>query len=100
MKDRPDAPPSAESVRTGTVEHASEEAPRSLIGTVIAVVVSIGCAAFLANIGFGTLGEIPDVIPGIGNLDEATATAILISCLGYLGIRLPFLSNRAKPTKR
>ena len=41
--------------------------------------------AYLVNPGAGILEFIPDNIPGIGNLDEAGATALLIACLGYFG---------------
>ena len=100
MSAPPDEPSSAERVRTGTVESASEEAPRSLVGTALAVLVATLCGVYLANPTLGVFEIIPDNIPFVGNIDEATATAILISCLGYLGIRLPFLSGREKSEKR
>jgi hypothetical protein len=96
----PDERSSAESVRTGTVEPARDEASRSMVGTVVAVVFAALCGVYLANPTLGVFELIPDNLPFVGNLDEATATAILISCLGYLGIRLPFLSARGKSEKR
>lgn len=61
--------------------------------------VIISCL-YLANIGAGFLGEIPDVLPGIGNLDEAFFTALLLSSLAKLGIDiLPGRPDRA-PTRR
>jgi hypothetical protein len=96
----PDEPASTERVRTGTVESSPDSTSRSIVGTVIAALIAILCGVYLANPTWGFLELIPDNLPFVGNLDEATATAILISCLGYLGIRLPFLSGRGKSEKR
>lgn len=43
-------------------------------------------AMYLLNIGSGVIELIPDNIPIIGNLDEATATLLLLNCLRYFGI--------------
>jgi hypothetical protein len=43
---------------------------------------------FLANPGLGVFAELPDNLPFIGNLDEVLASAILFSCLSYLGINV------------
>jgi hypothetical protein len=50
----------------------------------MAVVLSI---LFLANLTFGLI-EIPDNLPLVGNIDEALATAILVSALSRFGIHL------------
>jgi uncharacterized membrane protein YkvA (DUF1232 family) len=39
---------------------------------------------------------LPDVIPVVGALDEAAATALLISCLAYFGVDLGGLFGRKK----
>jgi len=54
------------------------------------VVALIGLLAFvyLINPTAGLFELILDNIPFIGNLDEATATAILLACLQYFGIDL------------
>lgn len=96
----PEDPASAERVRTGTVEPSGETVPRSMVGTVAAALVAVLCGVYLANPTLGVFEAVPDNIPIVGNLDEATATAILLSCLGYLGIRLPFLSGRGGPPRR
>lgn len=100
MSEGPEDSTSAERVRSGTVEPAREETPRSMVGTVVAVFLAALCGVYLANPTLGVFEAIPDNMPFVGNIDEATATAILISCLGYLGIRLPFLSGRGKSEKR
>ncbi len=53
---------------------------------------------YLLNIGAGFIELIPDNIPFVGNLDEASAAAILIMCLGYFGIDLPNIFKK-KPGK-
>jgi aminopeptidase C len=42
----------------------------------------------------GILELIPDNIPFIGNLDEAAAAAMLISCLAYFGLDIGALFGR------
>lgn len=44
--------------------------------------------AYLLNIGVGIVEFLPDNLPIVGNLDEATATLLLINCLAYFGIDL------------
>ena len=56
-----------------------------ILNNIIVGALGLFCLVFLLNPGFGAAFEIPDVIPVIGNLDEAAATAILISCLAYFG---------------
>ena len=40
---------------------------------------------FMLNLTGGIV-EIPDNLPFIGNLDEAMATTLFLTCLGYFGI--------------
>jgi len=51
-------------------------------------VVFIGILSFLylINPGLGIFEFIPDNVPFIGNLDEASATFLLLSTLAYFGI--------------
>lgn len=51
-------------------------------------IIGITSLLYLLNIGVGFIELIPDNIPIIGNLDEATATILLINYLRYLGIDL------------
>lgn len=57
--------------------------------SVLVFIVGLLSFIYLLNPGFGGLELIPDILPGIGNIDEATATALLISALGYFGINVP-----------
>lgn len=54
------------------------------------LVGAIGFLAFiyLLNPTFGVFEFIPDNIPFIGNLDEATAAFLVISALAYFGYDL------------
>jgi hypothetical protein len=45
-------------------------------------------AVYLANIGAGIFEISPDVLPGVGNLDEFLFSLVLLFCLRKLGIDL------------
>ena len=45
-------------------------------------------ALYLLNFGVGIVEFIPDNLPLIGNLDEATATFLLLNCLAYFGVNI------------
>lgn len=42
-------------------------------------------AVYLLNPTMGAVELIPDIVPVLGNLDEATAMAILVACMRYFG---------------
>lgn len=56
------------------------------IKSIIVLLTGILSLMYLLNIGGGFIELIPDNIPVIGNLDEATATVLLLNCLRYFGI--------------
>lgn len=43
---------------------------------------------YLLNISVGVFEFVPDNLPLVGNLDEATATFLLLNCLAYFGINI------------
>lgn len=47
--------------------------------------VGLVAAGYLLNIGWGWIELIPDNLPILGNLDEATATTLLLGALAYFG---------------
>jgi len=49
---------------------------------------------YLLNPTAGFFELIPDNIPIIGNLDEATAVALLLMCLRYFGYDLPYFCQK------
>ena len=55
---------------------------------IITHVVGLTSLLYLLNIGAGFIELIPDNIPIVGNLDEATAAILLLNYLRYLGIDL------------
>lgn len=55
-------------------------------GKAVAVVGVLVSCAYLANLGGGLFLEIPDILPGIGNLDEVFFTTVLLASLAKLGI--------------
>ena len=58
---------------------------KKILNHVIIGGLAVFSAVYLFNPGAGIVDLIPDNFPIIGNLDEAAATAILISCLAYFG---------------
>jgi hypothetical protein len=63
--------------------------PKStLAGKLVALFGVLISCAYLANLGGGVLLEIPDIIPGLGNLDEVFFTTVLLASLAKLGIPL------------
>lgn len=61
-------------------------------------VVVLGMAAvaglYLINPTFGVFEFIPDALPLVGNLDEATATLIIMNAFRYYGVDLSRLFGR------
>lgn len=53
---------------------------------------------YLINPGAGVFELIPDNIPIIGNIDEAAAVVLLLSCLRYFGIDIADLFSRKQKT--
>jgi uncharacterized membrane protein YkvA (DUF1232 family) len=51
-------------------------------------IIAFLCIVYLMMPNGGLIEFIPDPIPFIGNLDEATVTAILLACARYFGFDL------------
>ncbi|GAB4574182.1 MAG: hypothetical protein Kow0077_19440 [Anaerolineae bacterium] len=65
----------------------------NLIQKLFVLVVTLIAGLYLANPTAGILELIPDVTPVVGNLDEATAMALLISGLSYFGVNVGWLTH-------
>lgn len=63
---------------------------------IVVAAVGVLSALYLINPTAGIIELIPDNIPFFGNLDEAGAATILISCLAYFGLDLSKLFGRAR----
>lgn len=61
-------------------------------------IVGTLAAIYLVNPTFGVFEFLPDNIPLLGNLDESTATLLLISALAFFGVKIP-LFFQDKPAK-
>lgn len=48
-------------------------------------IVAILSVIYLLNPGAGFIELLPDNFPFVGNLDEATAAAVLLACARYFG---------------
>lgn len=51
---------------------------------------------YLLNIGVGVIELIPDNIPFVGNLDEASAATLLLMCCRYFGFDITKIFVRRK----
>lgn len=67
-----------------------------------AVVFVIGLLAtlYLINPTLGVFEFLPDNIPLIGNVDEATATFLLLSSLAYFGYKIPFFFEEKRQRQK
>ncbi len=86
-------------------ENQTEKNPpekKGVVNSIIVGVLGAVSAVYLFNPGAGFIELIPDNIPIIGNLDEAAAAALLISCLAYFGLDIGSLFGKAgkKPTAK
>ena len=61
--------------------------PRSCLGAALALAGALAGGVYLLNPGWGLFELVPDYLPGVGNLDEAGATALVIFALRYLFTR-------------
>ena len=50
------------------------------------ILIAVVCAIYLINPGMGLVEFLPDALPIIGNIDEASATAGLLFALSNLGL--------------
>jgi hypothetical protein len=66
----------------------SPPARSTLIGKLVAVGGVVISCLYLSNVGAGLVGEIPDILPGVGNLDEVFFSGVLIASLHKLGISI------------
>jgi hypothetical protein len=71
---------------------------RSVVGSILVGLFGALGVVYLINPTAGFLELIPDNLPVVGNLDEAAAMMLVISCLAYFGIDLGGLFGR-KPKK-
>jgi len=74
-------------------EIVSSDEGRNPMTTLMVIVLGFVMVIYLLNPLMG-LDLLPDNLPVIGNIDEAVATTVLLGCLSYFGINLPWLRNR------
>ncbi len=67
---------------------------RSVGSSIVVGILGAISVVYLLNPTWGLLEFIPDGFPIIGNLDEAAAAAMLISCLAYFGLDIGALFGR------
>ncbi len=65
--------------------------------SILVALIGILALLYLLNPTFGVFELIPDNIPLIGNLDEATAMMLLIAVLRYFGWDLTRFFKDRKP---
>ena len=57
-----------------------------MLKSIVIIIFGLLSLFYILNPGAGIFELIPDNIPFLGNLDEATAVVILLACLRYFGI--------------
>jgi len=67
-----------------------------MIKSVFVFFVGLLALLYLLNPGAGLFELIPDNIPFVGNLDEATAVYLFLSCLRYFGIDIADIFSKSK----
>ncbi len=72
------------------------EKKRNFVSSVLVGLVGVVSAVYLINPGGGLIELIPDIVPVFGNLDEAGAAALLVSCLAYFGLDIGSIFGRFK----
>ena len=71
-----------------------------IMKSIIVAILGLLSLIYIINPTAGFIEFIPDNFPIIGNLDEAAATALLLSCLSYFGIDLFNLFKKDKKNSR
>ncbi|MDH3327133.1 MAG: DUF1232 domain-containing protein [Gammaproteobacteria bacterium] len=67
-----------------------------MLKSLIVIFAGLLSILYILNPGAGIFELIPDNIPIIGNLDEATAVVILLSCFRYFNIDIGNLFKNKK----
>ena len=75
------------------------DSKKGAIHSIIVGIIGAFSVVYLLNPTMGVFELIPDNLPIIGNLDEAAAVALLISCLAYFGVDLGGLFGRKEKTE-
>lgn len=78
-----------------TIQGEVEE-KKSVLTSIFVGVVGALSTVYLLNPTAGFFELIPDNIPIVGNLDEAAAAALVVSCLAYFGVDIGGLFGRKK----
>ena len=71
-----------------------------LIKSLFVLLLGAISALYLLNFGVGIVEFVPDNLPLVGNLDEATATFLLLNCLNYFGVNIGPLRKLPPADKR
>ncbi len=66
---------------------------------IIIALIGILSALYILNPTAGLFEILPDNIPFIGNIDEATATTLLLASLSYFGVDLSSFFKKDKNKK-
>lgn len=66
----------------------SQNSGRPLVKSGGMFLLGLVCVVYLINPTLGFFELIPDVIPGVGNVDEALATVLLLRVLAYFGVNI------------
>jgi|SRR6056297_1564984 len=76
--------------------HGDVKEKRNIFTSLIVGGVGVFSAIYLLNPSAGFVELIPDNLPVVGNLDEAAAAALVVSCLAYFGVDIGGLFGRKR----
>ena len=71
-----------------------------LIKSLFVLLLGAISTLYLLNVGAGIVEFVPDNLPLVGNIDEATATFLLLNCLAYFGVNIGPLRKLLPADKR
>lgn len=77
----------------GTRKPVRSARDANIIQKILVAVLTLVAGLYLANPGGGLVELIPDLVPIVGNLDEATALTLLISGFSFFGFNVGWLTN-------
>lgn len=75
-------------------------APVHRIKSLFVIALALGAGIYLMNPTMGVFELLPDNLPGVGNIDEAAATLVIVNAFRYFGFDITALFRREELSAR